>query len=146
MKILQVLDKFADKTLAGRGEKWTVPRKKIFDTLSAQTKPVTAYQLLEIVNRKNSKAMKPPTIYRALAFLQEMGLAVRIDGLNAYQICRDHKHHDHQHVFFVCDTCGDTDEYCNTSFMQSLMKTAQNKGFKATRQIVELHGACRACQ
>ena len=90
--------------------------------------------------------MKPPTVYRALSFLQDMGLVQRIEGLNAYQLCRDQKHHDHQHIFLICDACGDTNEYCNDSFIQHIVQAAQKKGFKTARPIVELHGSCKACQ
>ncbi len=41
----KIIDKFADKTIADRGERWTVPRKTVFDALLRLNKPVTAYQL-----------------------------------------------------------------------------------------------------
>ena len=146
MTPFKIMDKFADKTIADRGERWTVPRKTVFDALVRLNKPITAYQLLELINDKAITSMKPPTVYRALTFLQEMGLAQRIEGLNAYQLSRDQKHHDHQHVFLICDSCGDTDEYCNTSLLQNLIHSAQKNGFKTNRPVIELHGSCKSCQ
>jgi Fur family zinc uptake transcriptional regulator len=139
----------ANKLLESKGEKWTAPRESVFRALSLQDRPVSAYQLIELINRDGGQAIKPPSVYRALAFLQETGLAVKVEGLNAFMMCRHGEHdHDHalHHVFLICDACGHTDEQCNGKLSQELIRNATAQGFKPTRQIVELHGKCAACQ
>jgi Fur family zinc uptake transcriptional regulator len=139
----------ADKLLESKGEKWTAPRESVFRALSRQMKPVSAYRLIELINHNGKQAIKPPSVYRALAFLQQIGLAVKVEGLNAFMMCKHSEHdHDHtlHHVFLICDTCGHTDEQCNGKLSQELIRNATAQGFSPTRQVIELHGKCMACQ
>lgn len=135
---------YADQVLNQRGGKWTAPRRTVFEALVTQDKPITAYQLLDHIGATKAP-IKPPSVYRALAFLQEMGLVVKVEGLNAFMMCK-HTHAHSQHVFFVCDSCGDTDEHCSDKITDNLTKSALVRGFKPSRQIVELHGQCTNCQ
>lgn len=135
----------ADSVLKQHNQKWTVPRRLIFDALVVQTKPQSAYQLIDHIVSTTGHTLKPPSAYRALQFFQEVGLAVKVEGLNAFMLCRGHDHGT-QHVFFVCDACGDTNEHCNSQISESLLHSAQHVGFKPTKQIIELHGECRNCQ
>ena len=48
-------------------------------------------------------------VYRALSFLEQMGLIHRIESLNAFVACDTH---DHKHTagFLLCECCGQSEE------------------------------------
>ena len=70
--------------------------------------PVKAYDLIAGFAGGPSTA-KPPTVYRALDFLEKQGFAHRIESLNSYVACR--KEADgHAAAFLICDCCGATRE------------------------------------
>src|SRR4051794_7709684 len=63
------------------GQRWTPPRRRVFELLLQAGGPVKAYDLM--ADFSDGAAAKPPTVYRALEFLESVGLAHRIASLNA---------------------------------------------------------------
>lgn len=78
-------------------------RKQVLTLIWQSHKPLGAYDLIELVS-SNGKRTAPPTIYRALEFLQGMGLIHRLATLNAFIGCAIQK--DHQAgCFLICTHC-----------------------------------------
>ncbi len=127
-----------------QGHRWTPLRADVYAALLDHTTPVTAYKLLEFLSAQHAKDMKPASVYRSLDALCELGLAVKIESLNAFSACR-HPEEQHQHVFLVCDGCGHTDEIADHGIAQKLDKDASHHGFRTRRQVLELHGSCKDC-
>jgi Fur family zinc uptake transcriptional regulator len=127
------------------GQRWTEMRRAVYAHLLAQTQPITAYQILADLAKKLQKDIKPASIYRSLDALCGLGLLIKIETINAYLACRHHDHQPHQHVFLICDQCGHIDEITDITIGRQLLKTAAQKGFKASRQVIELRGDCLAC-
>ena len=69
--------------------------------------PLKAYDLIAAFGRDGQSA-KPPTVYRALEFLERLGFAHRIESLNAYVPCR--LEGGHSAAFLICDCCGEAEE------------------------------------
>src|SRR4051812_32122076 len=90
--------------------------KKILDLLHKQDKPLSAYDILDKLRKTGIKA--PPTVYRALDTLIKRGLVHRIESLNAFVACHDHKHPE-KHVarFAVCRECGAVEEIHEKRFV-----------------------------
>ena len=101
-----------------------------------------AYDLL--ANLDGEGAAKPPTVYRALDFLQEMGLAHKIESLNAYVAC-GHTSHAHSAVFIICDTCGGAEELHAVETGTALNKETRAAGFTVRSAVIEARGICRDC-
>ena len=87
---------------------------------------------------------KPPTVYRALDFLERRGLAHRIASISAYVAC-DHAGPDHAAAFLICDCCGATAEVPSGAGAQ-LSTSADARGFVIQRATVEAHGLCAQCR
>ena len=117
-------------------------RRKVLRLLLESSAPAKAYDLL--ANLDGEGSAKPPTIYRALDFLQETGLAHKIESLNAYVAC-GHASHNHSAVFLICDTCHGAEELHATATSSALRSETEAAGFKMERAVIEVRGICRDC-
>ena len=132
----------AEALVVRQGQRMTRIRRKVLRLLLENAGPAKAYDLL--ANLDGEGAAKPPTIYRALDFLQEAGLVHKIESLNAYVAC-GHTSHSHSAVFLICDTCHNAEELHATATSEALKAETRAAGFHMTRAVVEVRGTCRNC-
>jgi Fur family zinc uptake transcriptional regulator len=128
---------------ADHGVGLTDTRRKVFELVIKAGQPVGAYRLLEAMQDKGTRVM-PPTVYRALNFLQGKGLVHRIESLNAFIACTQHEH-EHEGQFLICSDCGKTEELADESVSEMLREKASAHGFTLTQQTIELRGLCKDC-
>jgi Fur family zinc uptake transcriptional regulator len=116
----------------------------VLDALTGATGPLSAYGILDVVRSDGIKA--PLQIYRALDKLVEMGLAHRLESLNAFVACA-HAHEQHAGLaaFAICESCGRVDEFADDVVEQRLAGWSRGTGFKAERTTIEIRGHCGAC-
>ncbi|NIN34158.1 MAG: transcriptional repressor, partial [Gammaproteobacteria bacterium] len=69
-----------------RDVRLTPLRRRVLQLVWRSHEPVKAYDLLQIL-QSEKKGAAPPTIYRALDFLQEQGFVHKLESLNAYIGC-----------------------------------------------------------
>lgn len=127
------------------GQRWTSSRAITYEKLLNAAQPMTAYALRDALSESEGRDVKPASVYRALEALCALGLAVRIESINAFTACR-HPEHDHQHVMMVCNGCGQAHEMSDNNIGLKLHDHAAARGFKTERQVLELHGSCSDCQ
>lgn len=125
------------------GERLTAPRRRVLELLLAAGRPTKAYDLIANFGA-DGRAAKPPTVYRALEFLERTGLVHRIASISAYVACA-HDEADHAAAFLICDCCGDTREIAPPA-RDDLVKRATDAGYRLDRVTIEAHGLCQACQ
>jgi Fur family zinc uptake transcriptional regulator len=133
----------AELMVARRNQKLTKVRRKVLTLLLDSAAPAKAYDLLAGLDGEG--AAKPPTVYRALDFLQEMGLAHKIESLNAYVAC-GHASHKHAAVFMICTNCHSAEELHAEATDAALKRETSAAGFVAERAVIEVRGLCRVCQ
>lgn len=126
------------------GLRWSETRTQVYQALLMAHKPVTAYELLDLVSKRYDRSTKPASVYRSLEALIDLGVIAKIESTNSYIACQNPECH-HQHVFLICDTCGDTEEIADHGISRQLLKEAGERGFSAKKQILELHGLCHGC-
>ncbi len=132
----------AEAMAARRGQRMTKIRRKVLRLLLESEEPSKAYDLL--ANLDGEGAAKPPTIYRALDFLQEAGLAHKIESLNAYVAC-GHTSHKHSAVFLICEECGAAEELHAVATNEALRAETDAAGFRMRQAVIEARGVCRDC-
>jgi len=144
------VDRAAAACLA-RGAQLTELRRQVLRLVLAAPQPIGAYALLDLLRAARPGAA-PPTVYRALEFLQEQGLVHRVERLNAFVGCAGpaaHHHcghgHDHPHQFLICGRCGATAEICDGRVAAAVAEAARQSGFVPQRTTVEVEGLCAAC-
>lgn len=133
----------ADARLTSEGERMTPARLRVLELLLAAGEPVKAYDLIARFGEDGQPA-KPPTVYRALEFLERKGLAHRIASITAYVACTEGGP-AHAAAFLICDCCGATAEV-TAPLAGALDRAAQEAGYDIVRTTVEAHGRCPACR
>jgi Fur family zinc uptake transcriptional regulator len=133
----------AEARCAGDGERMTPPRRRVLRLLLEAGEPVKAYDLMARFGEAGAPA-KPPTVYRALEFLEKQGLVHRIASISAYVACSVGER-AHAAAFLICDCCGATLEVAPPEG-GALAGAARAAGYVIQRTTIEGHGRCPACR
>ncbi|UDG82629.1 Fur family transcriptional regulator [Candidatus Vallotia cooleyia] len=126
-----------------RSELLTPLRKKVLSLLLQSGRATKAYTLLDEM-RKIHPGSAPPTVYRALDFLQSVELVHRIESINAFSVCHDLTHCRHG-ILIVCQSCGEVAEVDGPGVHHELVNKIQSTGFTLVRGELELKGFCVKC-
>jgi Fur family zinc uptake transcriptional regulator len=133
----------AERLCKQQKQRFTSIRQKVLELVWRQHKPIGAYEVLEHLQTDGRTA--PPTVYRALDFLQKMGLVHRIASLNAYVGCV-HPDESHDGHFLICKSCHALAELNAPEINAAIKQSAHETGFQAVRQTIEIMGLCPDCR
>ncbi len=143
--------KGAEARVAEAGERMTPPRRRVLSLLLESGEPVKAYDLIARFG-EDGQAAKPPTVYRALEFLERQGMAHRIASISAYVACSGgaadgagRRAAPHAAAFLICDCCGATREIEGPD-QDAIDAAASAAGYVIARTTIEAHGRCLACR
>lgn len=134
----------AETTCARRGVRLTKLRRQVLEQVLNTEGVIKAYDLIHDLGRQDRR-IKPPSIYRSLAFLLEQGFIHRIESLNGFVAC-SHPGELHDSLLMICDQCGTIAETQPQGINQVLQESARQEGFCIQGKTLELHGVCRLCQ
>lgn len=133
----------AEQLCSQRKQRLTTLRKRVLELVCGHAQPVGAYALLDDL-RAEGRSAAPPTVYRALDFLQEQGLVHRLATNNTYLPCA-HPEHEHEGVFLVCSACGHTQEVHTLGVLDVLKRNARHFDFTVEHAAIEMTGLCSDC-
>ncbi len=128
-----------------RDTRFTPLRRKVLELVWGGHKPVTAYELLDMLSNDGKKRVAPPTVYRALDFLIDEGFVHRLESLNAFIGCPDPSH-KHQGHFLICRECRTVTEVNDPELMSRISKAADAHGYTCENSMLEIKGICAVCQ
>ena len=123
------------------GERMTASRLRTYELILEAGGPIKAYDVIDRFHPDG--AAKPPTVYRALGFLEQMGLIHRIESLNAFVAC-DTRDHAHTAGFLLCECCGQSQEIA-LPHIADIEAGAARTGFKVSHVTLEARGLCADC-
>lgn len=127
-----------------RGTRLTPIRERVLELVWQSHKPLGAYDVLAQLSEEGQNAA-PPTVYRALDFLQQNGLVHRIASLNAFIGCT-HPGEHHTGMFLICCQCGNVLEVSDPSISAAIMAAAQSESFELNELTLEMSGVCPRCK
>jgi Fur family transcriptional regulator, zinc uptake regulator len=133
----------AERRCTEAEERLTGPRRRVLELLLASGGPVKAYDLIAAYG-EGGEAAKPPTVYRALDFLERLGFAHRLESLNAYVACRGVEA-PHAAAFLICDCCGAASEF-EPDVSDAVERAAGERGYAVSTLTLEARGLCSACR
>jgi Fur family zinc uptake transcriptional regulator len=135
---------------AARGARLTELRRDVLGLILESESPTGAYDLLDRLRARRGGGA-PPTVYRALDFLQEQGLVHRLERLSAFVGCvdmhADAASHPHQGAaqFLICRRCGRATEIDDPALAEALAAAARRVGFTVAGATIEAEGVCASC-
>jgi Fur family zinc uptake transcriptional regulator len=123
----------------------TPARRRALEILTQANRPVGAYEMIDLMAGADGKRPAPVSVYRALDFLLDHGLAHRLESRNAFVICGHAHGAEEPVVFLICEGCGEVKEATSASLARELAALAGEAGFKARTRVVEIVGRCARC-
>lgn len=125
------------------GLRVTDHRVTVLSVVSKVKQPVTVYELVELLRKKDN--IDQATVYRNLASLHEAGLLRRLDfnhGHAHYELETGRASHQ-----LVCHNCETIEKIEGISIDDAVKKMLKkSKKFKnATTHSIEIYGLCKKC-
>ena len=117
-------------------------RRKIFEYLLKDHKPLGAYEILNKL-RDDGFSSTPPIAYRVLDFLITEGFVHKIKRMNAFVACTNPGNR-HSPAFMICRKCKKVAEVQKDETMFDLKKVS-SKDFEIEESVIELIGVCKPC-
>jgi Fur family zinc uptake transcriptional regulator len=133
----------AEQLCDARAQRFTPLRRQIYGVIAGASGPISAYQILARI-LDTGRESGPPTVYRALEFLQAQHLIHRVESMNAFVVCRRPEEH-HTCQLLICTACGDTSELEAGGLLTAMARTAAAVGFTISDAVLELKGLCLRC-
>ncbi len=120
-------------------------REQVLQLIWQSHKPLGAYQLIDMLAEVSERRIAPPTVYRALDFLLDIGLIHRINSLNAYIGCPS-PDIGHPSYFLICTQCETASEHQEVSLGKEIDALGTKAGFTIEKQWLEVLGICNECR
>lgn len=127
-----------------KGVRLTPTRESVLRLLWQSHQPLGAYQVQNQLSKLTGKSIAPPTVYRAIEFLSDLGLVHRLASLNAYIGC-PFPNSEHSNLFMICNGCGSAAEVAHSALNDVLQNASEKAQFKLESQSIELFGRCPQC-
>jgi len=119
-------------------------RRTVLGLILQADRPLTAYQLLDLLKATRPGAA-PPTVYRALEFLLERKLIHKLERLNAFVACTGLGQHAHVAQLLICGMCGQVTELEDRAVAHAIANAAADVGFRPSSNMIEVDGVCGTC-
>ena len=123
----------------------TPTRRRALEVLIQANRPVGAYEMIDLLAVADGKRPAPVSVYRALAFLLDNGLAHRLESKNAFVVCGHAHAAGEPVVFLICEQCGEVKEATTAGLTRELTSLCAAAGFHARTRVVEIAGRCAHC-
>lgn len=127
-------------------------RKDVLKIIESATRPLKAYEILNILLKKRPNA-KPPTVYRVLDFLVEKHVIHKVNSSHTYVLCQYNssnneceKHGKNIDLILACQHCHQYVELTNSIASLILNQLLQEKEFIISDHCIELKGICINCK
>jgi Fur family transcriptional regulator, zinc uptake regulator len=136
---------YAEAQCTARAQRLTPIRRQVLEALLESHNPLGAYENIERLAEKNGR-LAPITVYRALDFLRQNGLAHRIESRNAFVACVHNHGGDDLVVFLICERCGAVGEGPGAAVAEALKASSRAAGFSPKSPLTEIAGICSHCR
>jgi Fur family zinc uptake transcriptional regulator len=123
--------------------KLTRNQREILHCLRIAKEPLGAYAILDRV--RAAGIAHPPTVYRALNDLMQLGMVHRVSSRGAFVACA-HGSCNSQLAFAICRKCQKVIELPLHSVQRTVLRSLSPKDMAIERVTIELAGLCRACR
>jgi Fur family zinc uptake transcriptional regulator len=128
-----------------KGARLTPIRRRVLEVLHGSSRPLGAYDLVDMLG-SHGRRMAPITVYRALDFLIEHGLAHRLASRNAYLASSTIAASQQTTAFLICEACGEANEVTSPAVADTVLKVLKEQGYQPRARVLEITGFCAHCK
>jgi Fur family transcriptional regulator, zinc uptake regulator len=125
-----------------RGLNLTPIRRRVLEVMAASPVPISAYAVIHRLS--DAKLLGPPTVYRALEFLEKAGFVRHLALRKAYVRC-DLAPETPTSALLLCTTCGAVAETSSPEMGATIDRLTAQAGFELGRRPIEIEGRCASC-
>ncbi len=129
----------AEHRASQAGSALTPIRRHIYEILLQAEEPLGAYDIVGCLDGVG--CARPTTAYRALDWLEDLGLARKIRSVSKYVALKSGPS-DAPLAFIICQECGTTEQIALGSESQELLSVFETKGFQTLNPTIEVSGRC----
>jgi Fur family ferric uptake transcriptional regulator len=105
---------------------------------------LSADDLVELIRREDSRISRA-TVYRALQWMEEAGIARKVDfGEGRFRFEHSYRHPRHFHL--ICKACGRSSEFLSSDIEALIEEVAAARSFSAHQSVVQIYGTCEVCR
>ena len=133
----------AVRTCRERGLNLTPIRRRVLEVVGASALPVSAYAIVHQLS--GSKLLGPPTVYRALEFLEKAGFVRHLALRKAYVRCALTPDAPTS-ALLLCTGCGSVSEAASREMGETISRLTAETGFEPCGRVIEIEGRCAACR
>ena len=119
-------------------------RELIVNTFLGQSGHLSADDLVDVLRAQHQRISRA-TVYRALQWMVEAGIARKVDfGDGRFRYEHSYRHPRHFHL--ICESCSRSYEFLSSDIESLIEEIAGARGFDAHKSVVQIHGVCEACR
>ena len=126
------------------GGKRSSKREQIVNVFLRQEGHLSADDLVDLIRREDQRISRA-TVYRALQWMVEAGIARKVDfGEGRFRF--EHSYRQPRHFHLICKTCHRSFEFLSSDIEALFEEVAAARSFAASQSVVQIYGTCEACR
>ena len=119
-------------------------REQILNVFLRQEGHLGADELVELVRRED-QGISRATVYRALQWMVEAGIARKVDlGEGRFRFEHSYRHPRHFHL--ICKSCNRSSEFLSPDIEALVEEVASARSFSARQSVLQIYGTCAECR
>ncbi len=131
-------------SLRPAGSKRSSKREFILNVFLRQEGHLSADDLVDLIRREDHRISRA-TVYRALQWMVEAGIARKVDfGEGRFRFEHSYRHPRHFHL--ICKTCNRSQEFLSSDIEALVEEVAAARHFAARQSVLQIYGECAECQ
>ena len=126
------------------GSKHSSKRDSILDVFLQHEGHLSADDLYDLV-RRDDRQISRATVYRALQWMVEAGIARKVDfGEGRFRFEHSYRHPRHFHL--ICQSCNRSSEFLSSDIEALIEEIAAARDFSARQSVLQIYGTCGECR
>jgi Fur family ferric uptake transcriptional regulator len=119
-------------------------RDLILNVFLRQEGHLSADDLVELIRREDQRIGRA-TVYRALQWMVEAGIARKVDfGEGRFRFEHSYRHPRHFHL--LCKSCNRSFEFLSSDIEALIEEIAAARSFSARQSVLQIYGTCAECR
>ncbi len=132
------------ESLRPAGGKRSSKRESILDVFLRHEGHLSADDLFDLVRREDRQISRA-TVYRALQWMVEAGIARKVDfGEGRFRFEHSYRHPRHFHL--ICQSCHRSLEFMSSDIETLVEEIAAARDFSARQSVLQIYGTCGECR